>query len=208
MALSILTTRYTLADMARPANARQQIISAAADLFYGDGIRAVSMDAVAERAGLTKRTLYYHFDSKDELVAAYLTERDQPNLDRFRKWFDRADGDFADRIQSVFQQLARAAKNRRWNGCGFLRTAAELANMPGHPAVAAARTHKKRVEDWFTEECARAGHADASALGRRLMILLDGGFASVMMHRDPAYMEAAGEAAAAIIRLSPKASAA
>ena len=38
--------------------------------------RAVSVDAVAEKAGLTKRTLYYHFKSKDDLVAAYLAARD------------------------------------------------------------------------------------------------------------------------------------
>lgn len=185
--------------MARQQNARNGIISAAADLFYADGIRAVSMDAVAERAGLTKRTLYYHFDSKDDLVAAYLEERDQPNLDRFRTWFDKAEGGLAEKVEAVFRHLAMASRNRKWNGCGFLRTAAELANMPGHPAVRAARAHKKRVEDWLASECAAAGCREPDVLGRRLMVLLDGGFASVMMHRDPAYMEAAGEAAAALV---------
>jgi len=51
---------------------RETIIQAADDLFYGEGIRAASMDAIAERAGVTKRTLYYHFRSKDDLIAAYL----------------------------------------------------------------------------------------------------------------------------------------
>lgn len=58
----------------------ERIIAAAAKLFYNEGVRAVSVDAVAERADVTKRTLYYHFDSKDELIAAYLETRDQPNL--------------------------------------------------------------------------------------------------------------------------------
>ena len=64
--------------MARPeVPTRERIISAANALFYNDGIRGVSVDAVAEKAGVTKRTLYYHFRSKDELVAAYLAGRDQ-----------------------------------------------------------------------------------------------------------------------------------
>ncbi|MBB4064799.1 TetR/AcrR family transcriptional regulator [Gellertiella hungarica] len=179
---------------------RTRIISAAADLFYGDGIRAVSMDAVAERAGVTKRTLYYHFDSKDELVGAYLEERDQPNLERFRRWFERAEGDIGDRVMAVFAGLARAAANRKWNGCGFLRTSAELANMPGHPALRAARAHKKRVEAWFSEECQKAGCGEPEALGKTLMLLMDGGFATVLMHRDPAYFVAAGQTAAHLVR--------
>eukprot|EP01042_Synura_sphagnicola_P025991 gene25991-33453_t len=56
-----------MAEPDKPTRAR--IIEAASKLFYGEGIRAVSVDAVAEKAGVTKRTLYYHFESKDELVA-------------------------------------------------------------------------------------------------------------------------------------------
>jgi DNA-binding transcriptional regulator YbjK len=57
----------------KPSNpTRERIISAASSLFYNEGIRAVSVDAVAAKAGLTKRTLHYHFRSKDDLVAAYL----------------------------------------------------------------------------------------------------------------------------------------
>jgi AcrR family transcriptional regulator len=188
--------------MENSMSTRDRLVSAAGDLFYGDGIRAVSMDAVAAKAGVTKRTLYYHFSSKDDLVAAYLMERDQPNLDRFRRWFQQGNTNPEEGILSVFQKLARAAKNRKWNGCGFLRTSAELASMPGHPAIAVARAHKKRVETWLAEECAAAGCGQPEGLARQIMILMDGGFATVLMHRDPAYMEAAGQAAVELIRRS------
>ena len=122
--------------MATPAlSTRDRIVSAASKLFYSEGIRAVSVDAVAEKAGITKRTLYYHFDSKDDLIAAYLEMRDQPNLALFKRWFAETDGDAADKVRGVFFNLARAARHPRWKGCGFLRTSAELANMPGHPAM-------------------------------------------------------------------------
>src|ERR1700740_2831658 len=86
--------------MTRTSNdTRERIISAASKLFYSDGIRAVSVDAVAEKAGLTKRTLYYHFRSKDDLVAVYLEVRDQPNLALFKRWFDEADGEVSAKVQ-------------------------------------------------------------------------------------------------------------
>src|SRR5947199_10296060 len=76
---------------------RERIISAANALFYNDGIRSVSVDAVAAKAGVTKRTLYYHFRSKDDLIAAYLSGRDQPNLALFQRWFAETDGDLRTR---------------------------------------------------------------------------------------------------------------
>src|SRR6516165_2700525 len=94
--------------MAGPANpTRERIITAASKLFYSEGIRAVSVDAVAETAGLTKRTLYYHFRSKDDLVAAYLAARDQPNMALFRRWFDQTSGAPSAKVQAIFRQLAR-----------------------------------------------------------------------------------------------------
>lgn len=183
---------------------RERIVAAAARLFYDEGIRGVSVDAVAEKAGLTKRTLYYHFDSKDDLVAAYLEDRDQPNLALFQRWYGETQGTTDDRIRGMLQRLAKAARHPGWKGCGFLRTAAELANMPGHPALKAGATHKKRVEAWLVSVFEADGVRDAEVLGRKIMLLLDGAFAVVLMHRDPSYMETAGEAAAALVATAPR----
>src|SRR5215475_10453384 len=65
----------------RTSNARRDILQAADELFYGSGLRAVSVDEIAAKAGITKKTLYYHFRSKDELFAAYLEARNQPTLE-------------------------------------------------------------------------------------------------------------------------------
>ena len=180
---------------------RERIVATAAKLFYRHGVRAVSMDAIADKAGLTKRTLYYHFRSKDDLIAAYLQERDHPNLALFQTWYAQAEGGVADRVAAIFGNLARSARHSKWNGCGFLRTVAELADMPGHPAVKAATAHKKRVEDWLAEALdAAIPHADSETLARQVMLLMDGAFAAALTHRDPRYMEAAGQAASALVR--------
>jgi len=186
--------------MARSAiPTRERIISAANALFYNDGIRGVSVDAVAAKAGVTKRTLYYHFRSKDDLVAAYLAGRDQPNLALFKQWFAEKDDGLPAQVERIFGNLARAARHPKWKGCGFLRTSAELANLPGHPAITIGAAHKKKFEAWLRETFTAAGIAEAAKLSRQILLLLDGSFAVVLLHRDPSYMETAGEAARSLI---------
>ncbi|MHC2256665.1 AcrR family transcriptional regulator [Bradyrhizobium embrapense] len=178
---------------------RERIIQAANALFYSEGIRRVSVDEVAAKAGLTKRTLYYHFKSKDDLVAAYLAARDQPNLALFRKWFSETEGGVPGKVEAIFKNLARSARHPKWKGCGFLRTSAELANMPGHPAIRIGAAHKKKFEDWLRATFAEQGVKDPLKLARQILLLLDGSFAVVLLHRDASYMETAGEAARTLI---------
>ncbi len=180
---------------------RERIIEAAGKLFHAEGIRAVSVDAVAAKAGLTKRTLYYHFRSKDDLIAAYLETRDQPNLALFQRWFADIKGGTGEKIRGIFCNLATSARRPDWKGCGFLRTSVELIHLPGHPAIIVGRTHKKRVEDWFCSIFEESRSPEqARLLARQIILLLDGAFAVVLLHRDPSYMESAGEAAAQLIR--------
>jgi len=185
-----------------PPNAdqtRERIVTAAARLFYNEGIRAASVDAIAEKAGVTKKTLYYHFRSKDELIAAYLESRDQPTLELYARWFEATPGTPANKIRGVFAEFARSANTARWKGCGFLRTAAELANTPGHPALKAGAAHKKRFEKWLTDALGHEGVRDAATIARRIVVLLDGAATVMLIHRDPAYVEAAGEVAASLV---------
>ncbi|MDH6264389.1 TetR/AcrR family transcriptional regulator [Bradyrhizobium sp. BR13661] len=174
---------------------REQIVIAATRLFYGEGIRAVSMDAVAEKAGVTKKTLYYHFTSKDQLVAETIAARDQPTLDLYMRWFAETDGTVADKIRGLFTRLGKSVDTPKWRGCGFLRTIAELANTPAHPAVKAGAAHKKRFEAWLEAELRDRDIADAAALARRIVILLDGATTVMLIHRDLAYVETAGRMA-------------
>ena len=149
-----------------------------------------------------RRTLYYHFRSKDDLVAAYLGYRDLPNLSAFRRWFEAADGSVADKVASIFDHLAEAAAQPHWRGCGFLRTAAELADLPGHPAIVLGAAHKKKVESWLATCLAAAGIAQADLLARQIRLLIDGCFAVVMLHREPDYMRDAGMAARQLVELA------
>jgi AcrR family transcriptional regulator len=178
---------------------RDRIISAATALYYDEGIRSASIDSIAAKAGVTKRTLYYHFRSKDDLVAAYLEARDQPTLALYARWFDETVGPASKKIEGMFQKFARAARSPKWKGCGFLRTSAELASTPGHPAVKAGAAHKKNFEAWLSNVLAGEGIEDPELVARKIVVLLDGAASVMLIHRDPAYVEAAGAVAASLV---------
>lgn len=185
-----------------PPNApptRERIVAAATRLFYSEGIRATSVDAVAEKAGITKKTLYYHFRTKDELIAAYLASRDQPTLAWYERWFAETRGSAADKVRGLFRSFAKSADTPNWRGCGFLRTIAELASTPGHPAIKAGAAHKKKFEAWMADTLARDGLRDAEKIARQIVILLDGAATVMLIHRDAAYVETAGDVAAGLI---------
>ena len=182
----------------RTSNARRDILQAADELFYGSGLRAVSVDEIAAKAGITKKTLYYHFRSKDELFAAYLDARSQPTLERFQQWAG-TDGTVLERLERMFRRLGRCASLPKWKGCGFVRATGELANTPGHPAILIARTHKANFEKWLAESLAAEGYKDCAALAQSLMVLVDGAVTQILLHRRSSYARAAARAAAALL---------
>lgn len=181
------------------AKTRRKLIAAADGLFYNQGIRAVGVDAIAAAAGVTKRTLYYHFSSKDDLIAAYLEGRDLPTLGRYQALIPDPSEPALRQIQRVFDHLGRSSKDPHWRGCSFLRAAAELANLPGHPTRGIAAKHKKRFENWFAEILVSDGIAEAPPLARQLMMLFDGAVAQILIHRDPSYAASAANAAAMLL---------
>ena len=154
---------------------------------------------IAARTGVTKRTVYYHFRSKDELITAYLQARDGPTVARIAGWLDETEGAVERRVAHMFDKLARAVRNPRWKGCGFLRAAAELATTPGHPALKVGSAHKKTLETRLASVLSAAGLSDANLLACQIMILLDGAVSEMLVHRDAAYIDAAGRAAVSLL---------
>jgi AcrR family transcriptional regulator len=167
--------------MPRPP-ARDQLLDAAARLFYADGIAATGVDAVARAAGVTKPTLYAHFASKAELVTATLEARHARRARELEAWIARQ-ADPLERLLAVFGYLAafydREGEGER--GCAFLNAAAELP--AGDPATLAAVAAEK---DWLLERLASlardAGLAEPERLASQLLLLVDGIAGRVVVH--------------------------
>jgi len=179
---------------------RDRILAAAKELFYREGIRSVGIDAIVTRARVTKPTLYYYFESKDALVAAYLDERNGAILSSLAKTVEGTPGKIEDRIAAIFESIAKATPNPRWKGCPIIRGAAEFAADPEHEVRRIASTHKKRVELWLTQILKKAKIAGAALKARQVGVLLDGAIIHAFMHGDPDYARAAGAAARCLLR--------
>ena len=174
---------------------RRRILETAYKLFYRRGFARTGVDEIAASAAVTKRTLYYHFDSKDELVAAVLELHHEQALAGIRKWSDRLSGDLNVMLDRLFADLADWASGPRWAGAGFTRLVMELADLPGHPARAIARRHKAAVEAWLAGELAKRKVALPNERARQVMLLLEGSMSLMLIHGNRRYAGAAAEAA-------------
>jgi AcrR family transcriptional regulator len=175
-------------------SARQRVLKAAYELFYRHGFARVGVDRIAERAGVTKRTLYNHFESKDALVATVLDHQHLHALVQIQEWGNRSAENSGEFLASVFQALGQWASRPRWLGSGFTRLTMELADLPGHPARRAAHRHKAEVENWLAQELNRLGADDPTELARQTMLLIEGCLSLILIHGDPSYADAATRA--------------
>jgi AcrR family transcriptional regulator len=133
---------------------RLRILDAAYGLFWRQGFLRVSVEDIAARAGITKRALYQHFRSKDDLIAAALAHCSELAIARLRDFRRPTKSD--ELIETFFTELADWAAKPRWSGGGFTRVVVELADLRGHPARAIARQHKATVEKWLADALAAA----------------------------------------------------
>jgi AcrR family transcriptional regulator len=183
---------------------RRRILDCAYELFYRKGFHRVGVDEIAALAGVTKRTLYYHFESKDELLTAVLDLHHELALARIRKHQDRYSGDAEDILALLFAELAKWSKKPGWTGTGFTRLVMELADLPGHPARAVARRHKAAVEAWYAELFTKARITAPMERAREVALLAEGATALILIHGDRSYADTAAHAAKRLVRNSER----
>jgi AcrR family transcriptional regulator len=177
---------------------RERIVREAYRLFRRVGFARAGVDEIAAAAGVTKRTLYQHFPSKDALLAEVLEGQAPLAAAAFANAYRRL-GSAHELVETVFDDLAAWSRSPRWAGSGFTRAAIELADLKGHPALLAARRHKAEMERLLANALARAGIADSEALARELFLIVEGVVTLMVVHRDTGYAEAGKQAALRLI---------
>ena len=178
---------------------KERILQAAYELFYRRGFVRVGVDLVAEKAGVTKRTLYYHFKSKDHLLSDVIHFHHELALARIQRWGSRLEREPGAMLESLFSQLADWAAKPRWAGAGFTRIVMELADLPGHPARAIASRHKIAVETWLASEFAARKIASPNQCARHVVLLIEGCTTLMLIHGDRHYAQAAAQAAKMLV---------
>lgn len=169
--------------MAAPRTARRKLLDAAAELFYREGIGATGVDRISAAAGVSKRSLYQHFSSKDALVAAALADTGPGVLDRYIP-ADRGSASAREKILDVFDTLGTWSECADFRGCPFLNAAAELPD-PTHPARAVARDNKLRLRSYLAQQAEVGGARDPEALAGQLLMLFDGAIANAVINDGP-----------------------
>lgn len=200
LAVSSQTVVETPSSKRRSNSTPSRILDAAHELFYAHGVNAVGVDAIVERSGVAKMTLYRHFESKDRLVEAWLKRTSE----RWRVWFDEQvkravpTNDPLARLLAVFDVYAEWFSSPEFRGCCFINCAMEYP-APDHPARKVVASHRAFVRDYLVALAKKAGIKRATELGEALAMLADGATIAAMAdgHSDAA--ERASIAARALV---------
>ncbi|WP_067816055.1 TetR/AcrR family transcriptional regulator [Actinomadura kijaniata] len=154
-----------------PDRTRATILRTAEGILYARGLDGVGIAELCAEAGVSKETLYRHFGSKDGLVRAVLEARS----DRVTRWLAQAAADAGDepaaQLAAVFDALGRWYGEPGFRGCAIVNAATQRHTVP---ASGIATRHLGRHLDLLTAIADRAGAADPAALGRQLLLLLEG----------------------------------
>jgi AcrR family transcriptional regulator len=158
-------------DKASTSPTRDRLLDAAAELFYREGV-SIGVEALCRTAGVSKRSMYQLFASKDEVLAASLERRLPVYEARLASGAQDA-GTPRERILHVFEQLEKASTEAAYQGCPYLAALVELKD-PDHPASAVARIAKERLQGVLRAEAEEGGARDPELLARQLMLVFDG----------------------------------
>ena len=152
---------------------RERILQAARELFYRDGIRAVGVDAIAAAAGTNKMTLYRNFASKDELVAAYLTELAAQGEALWDEAARAHPGDARAQLRWLLRRVSQFAAASTGRGCALANAAVELGDRD-HPASKIVEAHKRDQRERLVALCREAGYLHPERLADEIFLLVEG----------------------------------
>lgn len=160
---------------------RDRLLDAAADLFYREGVN-VGVEALTKAAGVSKRSMYQLFGSKDEVLAASL-DRIGPGYNASLLPGDDDGGTPRERILHVFRVLEEVSTEPDFHGCPFLATSVEI-KAADHPARAVARRYKGGLTEFFKHEATAGGATDPERVARQLTMTFDGASSWGVMHGE------------------------
>jgi len=160
-----------------PPKAADKILDVARDLFYREGIRAIGVDEIVKRAGVTKPSLYRSFPSKDELAASYLRKYDLEFWERFDEAVAAHPGDPRAQIVAFLTRVGKRTQKPDYRGCGMTNAAVEYPEH-SHPARIVSEANKQELRRRLRAMAAAMGAADSNTLGDGLLLLIEGAYIS------------------------------
>lgn len=162
---------------------RDRILTAACDLFYREGIQTVGIQRVLGNAGAAKASLYDHFGSKDDLIAAYLEQRGAVWRSSVEHLVATSKVDAKSRVLLIFDAVAAFVAAPDFRGCPFINAASELSDAR-HPGRGAIERHRSWLHKLIRQLLQEAMDDTPERLVGALVVLHDGALAAAVLDRD------------------------
>lgn len=188
----------------RSSAKRDALLSTAEGLFARQGYRAVGIDTVLAAAGVAKMTLYKHFRSKEELIAAVLERRGNAIAGGLTERIAAAPADPEARLLAVFDWLEQAVRSPKFHGCLFIKAASEYPAAEDLPRQAA-EAFKQACRDQLEGLCRDLPVVDPEGLARQLQLLFEGALVVAFLQRTPQAAADARRAAETLLACAPRA---
>ncbi len=164
--------------MAKPSK-RETIVYTALDLFYQNGFHATGIEKIREEANISKKTLYNHFRSKEELILAVLRKRDELFMAVLKRRVETTDSTPQERLERVFDAIDQWFQEKTFNGCMFINASAEFSD-PEDPCHKLCSEHKQVMHSYIKDLAVKAGAKNPEQLSNQLNLLIEG--ATVQAH--------------------------
>ncbi|HEX3505624.1 MAG TPA: TetR/AcrR family transcriptional regulator [Xanthobacteraceae bacterium] len=157
--------------------AGEKVFEVATDLFYRESIRSVGVETIVKQAGVAKISMYRSFQSKDDLIVAYLENRNAGywrNVDRI---IAPKHGNPRAQLRALVDHIAGRVTTPGYRGCPFINYAAEFpdASHPGHRVVA---ENKQEMRQRLRDLAKAIGARRPAQLADALFLLIEGAYAS------------------------------
>jgi len=157
--------------------AGERVFDVASQLFYRESIRSVGVEAIVKQAGVAKISLYRNFESKDDLIVAYLERRNEEYWGIIDKLLAKQQGNPRAQLRDLIDYIARRATTPGYRGCPFINYAAEFPDA-SHPGHRVATANKMKMRDRIAGLVKAIGISDPAPLADALVLIIDGAYAS------------------------------
>lgn len=172
----------------KPSERRDHLVNTALKLFYRDGFHATGIDTILAESGVAKMTLYKHFKTKEDLILAALTRRDELWMTWFTSSVESRTNDPRARLLAIFDALESwflgAAAPGKFHGCAFINSAAEYADF-SHPIHQLASEHKQKMQAQISLWTHAAAVPDPTTLASQLTLLAEGAITLAHVNNAP-----------------------
>lgn len=180
---------------------RTEIIERALEVFYKHGFRTTAMDKMLRDSGISKRTVYKYFASKEELIAATILQYKQATFARVAQELETRAPDAKGKILALFDLRHEMFQQENFDGCFAMNARLEYSGK--HPEIAAATALCSReLEGFITALCTEAGCNTPAITAKKIMILYEGTIVYGQSQRDASVALLAKEVVASVLNES------